>query len=96
MSDTTRSKAEIEAEIAAARERLAANVEGLFMQVHPKAVVANKVADARSYVSGRANAVRSELVAADGSLRIDRIGLIAAAVPGSIAFLATVRSIIRS
>lgn len=63
MSDTTRSKAEIEAEIAAARERLAANVEGLFMQVHPKAVVANKVADARSYVSGRANAVRSELVA---------------------------------
>ncbi|HRA06454.1 MAG TPA: DUF3618 domain-containing protein [Propionicimonas sp.] len=95
MSDTTRSKAEIEAEIAAARERLAANVEGLFMQVHPKAIVANTVSDARTFVSGGVNSVKAELVDTDGSVRIDRVGLIAAAVAGSIAFLATVRSIIR-
>ncbi|HOC14481.1 MAG TPA: DUF3618 domain-containing protein [Propionicimonas sp.] len=95
MSETTRSKAEIEAEIAAARERLAASVEGLFMQVHPKAVVANTVSEARAFVANGAQTVKAELVNVDGSLRIERVGLIAAAVAGSLAFLATVRSILR-
>ncbi|MFZ0529160.1 MAG: DUF3618 domain-containing protein [Propionicimonas sp.] len=95
MTDTVRSMAEIEAEIEAARERLAANLEGLFMQVHPKAIVSNKVAEARTVVSEGVSAVKSELVDAGGNLRLERIGLIAAAIAGSIAFLGTVRSIIR-
>jgi hypothetical protein len=95
MTDTARSRAEIEAELSAARQRLAGNVESLFLQIHPKAVVHNTVADARALVSDRATAVKAEFVAPDGSLRTRRLALLGAAVAGALAFVAVVRSILR-
>jgi alpha-glucuronidase len=95
MTDTARSRAEIEAELAAARQRLAGSVESLFLQIHPRAVVHNTVADARTLVTDRAKAVKAEFVAPDGSLRTRRVALVAAAVGGSLAFIAVVRSILR-
>lgn len=95
MTQTARTKPEIEAEIAAARERLAASVTDLFMEVHPKAIVHNTVSDARLLVADRARAVRAEFVEPDGSLRIERLALIGAAVAGSLTFVAIVRSILR-
>lgn len=95
MTQTARTKAEIQAEIAAARDRLAGNVTDLFMEVHPKAIVHNTVTDARLLVADRANAVRAEFVEPDGSLRTQRLALLGAAVAGSLTFVAIVRSILR-
>jgi hypothetical protein len=53
------------------------------------------VADARTLVTDRAKAVKAEFVAPDGSLRTRRVALVAAAVGGSLAFIAVVRSILR-
>jgi adenylate kinase len=82
--ETTRTKAQIEADISAARDRLAASVESLFMEVHPRAIAARKVADARLRATDRAKAIKAQQVA-----------LVAAAVAGAVAFLVVVRSIVR-
>ncbi|MBK9696039.1 MAG: DUF3618 domain-containing protein [Propionibacteriaceae bacterium] len=92
--DTTRTKAQIEADIAAARSRLAANIESLFLQVHPRAIAARTVADARSLATERAQAVKAHFVTTDGALKTEQVALLAAAVAGAVAFLAVVRSIV--
>ena len=51
MADTTRSKQDIEAEIAAARARLADNVADLVNQMHPKAIVQRGIDDARVFAA---------------------------------------------
>lgn len=93
--ETTRTKAQIEADIAAARDRLSASVESLFMEVHPRAIAARTVADARRRATDGAKAVRSQFVADDGSLKTQQVALVAAAVAGAVAFLMVVRSIVR-
>ncbi|MGB7962753.1 MAG: DUF3618 domain-containing protein [Propionicimonas sp.] len=93
--ETTRTKAQIEADIAAARDRLAASVESLFMEVHPKAIAARAVADARRQATDRARTVKAQFVADDGSVKTQQVALVAAAVAGAVAFLAVVRSIVR-
>lgn len=95
MADGTRSKEQIQSDIAAARARLASNVEGLITQAHPKAVAARTVQDAKSFAAGEFEAAKSQFVGLDGSPHLARIGALAAAVVGSIAFLVVVRSIAR-
>lgn len=90
----TRTKAEIEAEIAAARARLAGNVEGLINQVHPKAVVQRGIDEARSFAAAEYATARSQFVDPQGAPRWDRIGLIAGAVVGTVTFLLLVRSLV--
>ena len=91
----TRTKEQIEAEIAAARHRLAGNIEGLITQAHPKAVFLRGVADVKDFATQEATAAKAQFVASTGSVRTDRVALVAAAVVGSLAFLAIVRSIVR-
>ena len=53
MADTTtRSKQDIEAEIAAARQRLASNVAGLINEVHPKTILQRGIDEARGFAAG--------------------------------------------
>lgn len=95
MTQATRTREEIEAEIDAARQRLAASVEGLINQVHPKAIVANTVADARQFAQGTFEQARSKVVDERGNLRTERVALLAAAVGGAVTFALIVRSILR-
>ncbi|MCA0306035.1 MAG: DUF3618 domain-containing protein [Actinobacteria bacterium] len=95
MTQATRTREEIEAEIDAARQRLAASVEGLINQVHPKAIVANTVADARQFAQGTFEQARSQVVDERGNLRTERVALLAAAVGGAVTFALIVRSILR-
>lgn len=95
MADAVRTRDEIEAEIDAARQRLAASVEGLIYQVHPKAIVANTVADARTFAEGTFEQARAQVVDERGNLRADRVALLAAAVGGAITFVLVVRSVLR-
>ena len=96
MAEAVRTREEIEAEIAAARARLAASVEGLINQVHPRAIVANTVSDARTFARGTFEQARAQVVDARGGLRSDRVALLAAAAGGAIAFVLIVRSITRA
>ncbi|QLQ16394.1 MAG: DUF3618 domain-containing protein [Micropruina sp.] len=96
MADSqTRTTQQIEAEIAAARQRLAANVEGLINQVHPKAVVQRSIDDARTFAATEYANAKAQVVDRNGDLRLDRVGLLAGAVVGSITFVWLVRSILR-
>ena len=95
MADAVRTRDDIEAEIDAARQRLAASVEGLINQVHPKAIVANTVADARTFAEGTFEQARAQVVDDRGNLRADRVALLAAAVGGAITFVLVVRSLLR-
>jgi len=90
-----RSTEQIQAEIAAARARLASNIEGLITQAHPKAVVAQGVRDAKGFASAEFVAAKAQFVDADGAPRLARIGALAFAIVGSVAFLVVVRSIAR-
>ncbi len=92
MADRTRSKAEIEADIAAARERLAGNIEGLIFQVHPKAVLHRGVDDAKTFEQFVHLLQGAEYDT--GELRLERIGLIAVALLGTFAFVKVVRSLL--
>lgn len=95
MTEAVRTREEIEAEIDAARQRLAASVEGLIGQVHPKAIVANTVADARAFAEGTYQQARAQVVDDRGRLRTDRVALLAAAAGGAVTFVMIVRSILR-
>ncbi|TBT86519.1 DUF3618 domain-containing protein [Propioniciclava sinopodophylli] len=95
MAEGTRSKEQIQAEIAAARARLASNVEGLITQAHPKAVVARTVQDAKAFAAGEFQAAKAQFVAVDGTPRTTRLAALAVAVIGGVAFLMVARSIAR-
>lgn len=89
----TRTKAEIQSEMAAARDSLAANVESLINLVHPKAVVQRSIDDARTFAAAELASAKSQVVREDGSLRVERLALIAGAVAGTVTFVWLVRSI---
>lgn len=96
MADTTtRSKQDIEAEIAAARARLADNVAGLINQIHPKAVVQRGIDDARGFAAAEFANVRSQVMDDRGQVRTERVMLIGGAIAGVVTFLVLVRKIIR-
>ncbi|MCA0296443.1 MAG: DUF3618 domain-containing protein [Actinobacteria bacterium] len=95
MTEAVRTREEIEAEIDAARRRLASNVEGLINQVHPKAIVANTVADARTFAEGTFEQAKAQVVDQRGNLRVERVALLAAAAGGAVTFVLIVRSILR-
>lgn len=95
MADGTRSKAEIQAEIAAARQRLGTNVEGLITQVHPKAVAARSLHDAKELAAAEVASVKSQFVDESGALRTGRVVALAAAAVGTVAVLVLLRGIAR-
>ena len=96
MADTsTGSKQDIEAEITAARERLAANVAGLINQVHPKAVVQRGIDEDRGLAATEFANAKSQIVDENGSLRTERVLLIGGAVAGMVTFVLLVRRILR-
>lgn len=95
MAQAMRSKEDIQAEIAAARARLATNVEGLVTQVHPRAVAARTVQDVKGMAATEFAAVKDQFIGPCGALRAARVGALAAAVVGSVALLVVVRAIIR-
>lgn len=91
--NTTRTKQDIEAEMAAARQRLADNLSGLINQVHPKAVVQRGIDEARGFAAAEFENAKSQVIDAEGRVRTDRVLLIGGAVAGLVTFVLLVRSI---
>lgn len=92
---TTRSKQDIEAEIEAARQRLADNVAGLVNQLHPKAIVQRGIDDARGFAAAEFAQAKAQVIDESGQLRTQRVLLLGGAVAGVITFVLLVRGILR-
>jgi hypothetical protein len=93
-AERPRTRAEIEADIAAARDRLAGNVSDLINQVHPKAIAGNTISDARDFVGTQFRQLKGQLFDQDG-VRVGRAALVVAAAAGAVTFAFVVRSIFR-
>lgn len=96
MAEAVRSKAEIEAELAAARDRVAENVATLIGLVSPRAIVANSVAEARTLAESSFEQAKAQVIDPAGRLRTERVVLATAAVGGAVAFALIIRSIFSS
>ena len=92
MSETMRSKAQIESDIAAARARLSANVEGLISEVHPRAVATRRVDDAKTFAKTEYASAKKQIKDENG-WRYDRLAVVAGALVGTVIFVRVVRSI---
>ena len=96
MADTTtRSKQDIEAEITAARERLAGNLAGLINQVHPKAMVQRGIDDARGFAAAEFANAKSQVVDDSGAVRTERVLVIGGAIAGLVTFVVLLRAILK-
>lgn len=85
--------ADIEAEIAAARDRLAEDLADLIERIRPRAVLRSTVDGARSSMVHGVRQVSEQFVD-EGGLRASRVVLAAAAVAGAVGFVWIVRSIV--
>lgn len=83
-SNGSRTPAQIEADLVATRERLAATIDELVDRVHPRALAERGVAGAKAAV-----------IDEDGKPRTDRIVKIAAGVGGAIVVLVLLRKFAR-
>jgi phosphoribosylformylglycinamidine (FGAM) synthase-like enzyme len=91
----TRTTAQIEADLGATRDRLAASVGALIDQVHPNRIKQRQIANLRRFVNTEVENAKSKIFTARGDLRKGRIAAIAAAIAGIVGFLLIVRSIVR-
>jgi hypothetical protein len=88
-----RTTSQIEADLSATRARLVFSVSALIDQVHPNRIKQRQVAEFKQLArTARANA-KSLLFNARGDLRTERIGVLAGAVAGLVAFVLIIRAI---
>jgi len=90
-----RTPSQIEADLGATRDRLAASVEALIDQVHPNRIKQRQIANVKHFANTELENAKSKIFNARGDLRTDRIAVIAAAVAGIVGFLLIIRAIVR-
>lgn len=90
-----RSKAQIEADLAATRARLSASLEGLISQVHPKAVKQREISNVKTMIRGEIDNAKSKFKNEKGDWRIDRLAMIAGSVVGTVVVVAVLRAIVQ-
>lgn len=90
-----RTRAEIEADLAAARARLGHSVELLIDQVHPTRIKQRQIAGLKDWLSAEVENAKSQFVDAEGRVRTDRLAVIGGAAAGLVTFVVIVRSIVR-
>lgn len=90
-----RSKAQIEADLAATRARLSTNLEDLIEQVHPKAVKQREIANVKSLVRSEVNNVKANFKTETGDWRLDRLAMIAGSVVGAVVVVVVLRTIVQ-
>jgi phosphoribosylformylglycinamidine (FGAM) synthase-like enzyme len=91
----TRTTGQIEADLGATRDRLAASVEALIDQVHPNRIKQRQIANLKRFANTELENAKLKIFTARGDLRTGRIATIVAAVAGIVGFLLIIRSIVR-
>ena len=92
-TEPIRNTAQIEADVTAARHRIANSVEALIDQVHPNRIKQRQIEKVKGFVDTEVETAKSLVFNARGDLRTDRVIMIAAAAVGAIAFVVIVRSL---
>ncbi len=90
---TGRTKSQIEADLGANRDRLAASISGLIDEVHPKRVKERTVGRLRAELQARLDDVRAYFFNARGDVRTDHVVKLASIAAGSLTFLLAVRAL---
>lgn len=88
-----RSAGEIEADLAAVRSRLAADVAGLIDEVHPRRITERQIAGAKQMLADEVKGIKAQFFHADGSPRTERLVAIGAGLAGFIGFVVIVRAL---
>jgi len=88
-----RTAAQIKADIAAARARMSANIEGLVAEVHPTAVKNRAVDDAKSFAAMEFANAKSQ-VKDEAGWRLDRLLVVGVTTASALAVLLTLRALI--
>ena len=86
---------QIQADLGATRDRLAAAVEALIDQVHPQRVKQRQVDGAKRFLHTEVEKAKSLVFNARGDLRTERLGAVGGAVAGAVALLVVVRTLVR-
>jgi hypothetical protein len=94
-SQPTRTQSQIEADLGATRDRLAASVAALIDQVHPNRIKQRQIANVKQFANTELENAKSKIFNARGDLRTNRIVGVAAAVAGVVGFLLIIRAIVR-
>jgi hypothetical protein len=92
-SDSTRTAAQIEADLEATRQRLTSSVETLIDQVHPNRIKQRGIARLQALRVEYTEKAKSQVFNARGDLRTNRLAAVGGALVGFIAFLAIIRKI---
>jgi Protein of unknown function (DUF3618) len=90
-----RTPSQIEADLGATRDRLAASVEALIDQVHPNRIKQRQINSVKRFASTELENAKSKIFTARGDLRTGRIAAVAAAAAGIAGFLLIIRAIVR-
>jgi hypothetical protein len=94
-SQRTRNTAQIEADLAATRDRLTASVQALIDQVHPNRIKQRQIDNVKRLASAELDNAKSLIFNARGDLRTDRVAALAGAAAGLVTFLIIIRRIVR-
>jgi Protein of unknown function (DUF3618) len=94
-SQPARTKSQIEADLAATRQRLTASVETLIDQVHPNRIKQRTIANVKQVAASELDNAKSLIFNARGDLRTNRLAIAGGAVAGFVSFLLIVRAIVR-
>jgi hypothetical protein len=90
-----RTPSQIEADLGATRDRLAASVEALINQVHPNRIKQRQINNVKRFANTELENAKSKIFTARGDLRTGRIAAVAAAAAGIVGFLLIIRAIVR-
>ncbi|BAK36886.1 hypothetical protein MLP_38720 [Microlunatus phosphovorus NM-1] len=91
----TRTPEQIEADLAAARLRIAHSTEEFIDQVHPSRIKQRQIDNVKQFVGNEVDAAKTLVYNAKGDLRKERLIAIAGAVVGGLVFLAVIRGLVR-
>ncbi len=90
-----RTESQIRADIADARQRLAASIEQLAKETQPESIKNAATDRAKAFVDEKIQSVKTQFVD-DNGVRVDRVAVIAGAAAGVLATLLTLRGLVRS
>ncbi|RYZ32126.1 MAG: DUF3618 domain-containing protein [Propionibacteriaceae bacterium] len=91
---TGRSKSEIEADLGANRDRLAASISELIDEVHPKRIKERTVGRIRAAVQARRDDAKAYVFNSRGDLRTDHVVKLASVVAGTLTVVLALRALL--
>jgi hypothetical protein len=94
-SQPERDADQIQADLGATRDRLAAAVETLVDRIHPQRIKQREINGAKHFAHDELENLKALLFTARGDLRTDRLAAVGGAVAGAVGLLLVLRALVR-